>query len=112
MPLVTFSVRLDRSHESLLFEATETWSWLSCICTREQDAKGRQIVAQSIPKERSAAAAKRPAARYWREIGSKPVLCGCATRESREMKDEENEPSEPQTEPEVFSRPGALLSQR
>ena len=69
MPLVAFSVRLDRVDESLLYEAKDGSFWLSCTCTFEEDAKGRPIVAQSIPKERFAAGEKGPAVGTWREIG-------------------------------------------
>jgi hypothetical protein len=53
MPLVAFSVGLDRIDESPLFQAKDSSFWLSCVCTFEQDAKGRLIVAQSISKNAS-----------------------------------------------------------
>ena len=39
------------------------------MCTLDEDAKGRMVVAQSIPKERYAAGEKGPALGSWREIG-------------------------------------------
>ena len=39
------------------------------MCTLEEDAKGRMVVAQSVPKERYAAGEKGPAVGIWREIG-------------------------------------------
>ena len=72
MPLVAFSIRLDRIEESLLFEASNGSFWLSCVCTYEEDVKGRMIVAQSIPKERFAAGERGPAIGTWREIGGAP----------------------------------------
>jgi hypothetical protein len=70
MPLTVFSIRLDRIDESLLYEAKDGSFWLSCVCTFEEDAKGRLIVAQSIPKERFAAGEKGPQIGFWRELGS------------------------------------------
>ena len=63
MSLVAFSIRLDRIDESLLYEARDGSFWLSCVCTFDEDAKGRLIVAQSISKERFAAGGKRPSSR-------------------------------------------------
>ena len=71
MSLVAVSIRLDRIEESLLFEASDGSFWLSCVCTYEEDAKGRMVVAQSISKERYAAGEKGPALGTWREIGGK-----------------------------------------
>jgi hypothetical protein len=76
MPLVAFSVRLDRIEEPLLYH-NGSW-WLSGVCTFDEDYKGRMIVAQSISKERYAAGEKGPAIGTWREIGggSKPTAGG------------------------------------
>ena len=71
MPLVAFSVKLDKIDEALLFQAADGSYWLSCVCVFDTDAKGRTIVAQSIPKERYAAGEKGPPVGYWREIGGK-----------------------------------------
>ena len=71
MPLVAFSVCLDRIEENLLYQAPNGSWWLGCVCTFDTDNKGRTIVAQSIPKERYAAGAKGPQVGYWREIGGK-----------------------------------------
>ena len=72
MPLVAVSIRLDRIDESLLFEASDGSFWLSCVCTYEEDAKGRLIVAQSISKERYKAGERGPQVGHWREIGGQP----------------------------------------
>ena len=81
MPLVAISIKLDKIDEALLFRAADGSYWLSCVCVFETDAKGRAIVAQSIPKERYAAGEKGPPVGYWREIGgaSKPLQSGKAT---------------------------------
>ena len=71
MPLVAVSIKLDRIDEELLFQAADGSYWLSCVCVFDTDAKGRTIVAQSIPKERYAAGEKGPQVGYWREIGGK-----------------------------------------
>jgi hypothetical protein len=77
MPIVAFSIRLDRIEESLLYKAQDGSYWLSCVCTFEEDAKGRTIVAQSIPRERYAAGERGPAIGIWREIGqAKPLASG------------------------------------
>jgi hypothetical protein len=70
--MVAFSIRLDRIDESLLYEAKDGSFWLSCVCSYDEDAKGRTVVAQSISKERFAAGERGPAIGYWREIGNKP----------------------------------------
>ena len=70
MPLVAFSIRLDRIDETLLYQDKGGGWWLSCVCTPSEDSKGRLVVAQSIPKERFAAGEKGPQIGYWREIGS------------------------------------------
>jgi hypothetical protein len=67
--MVAFSIRLDRIDESLLYEAKDGSFWLSCVCTFEEDAKGRLIVAQSVPRERFAAGDRGPQVGHWREIG-------------------------------------------
>ena len=72
MALVAISIKLDRIDEGLLYKAQDGSYWLSCVCVFETDAKGRTIVAQSIPKERYAAGENRPQVGYWREIGGKP----------------------------------------
>ena len=69
MSLVAFSIKLGRIDESLLFQAADGSWWLSCICTHDEDSRGRKIVAQSISKERYAAGEKGPSVGYWREIG-------------------------------------------
>ena len=81
MPLVAISIKLDRVDEELLYQAADGSYWLSCVCVFDTDAKGRTIVAQSIPKERYAAGEKGPQVGYWREIGgaSKPLHSGKAT---------------------------------
>jgi hypothetical protein len=71
MSLTAFTVRLDRIDESLLYQAKDGSWWLSCVCTLEIDAKGRLIVAQSIPKERYQAGEKGPQVGTWREIGNR-----------------------------------------
>ena len=77
MSLVAVSIRLDRIEESLLFEASDGSFWLSCVCTYEEDAKGRLIVAQSISKERYKGGEKGPAIGIWREIGQpRPPVSG------------------------------------
>jgi hypothetical protein len=60
MPLIGISIKLERIDGGF---------WLSCVCTLDEDAKGRMIVAQSIPKERYAVGEKGPAVGTWREIG-------------------------------------------
>jgi hypothetical protein len=69
MPLTAISIKLDRIDESLLYQDKGGGWWLSCVCSLDEDAKGRMIVAQSIPKERYAAGEKGPALGTWREIG-------------------------------------------
>ena len=69
MALVAFSVKLDRIDESLLYQDKGGGWWLSAVCTLDVDAKGRIVVAQSIPKERYVAGEKGPAVGTWREIG-------------------------------------------
>ena len=69
MPLVAFAIKLERIDEELLYRDPGGGVWLSCVCTLDQDAKGRMVVAQSIPKERYAAGEKGPAIGSWREIG-------------------------------------------
>ena len=69
MPLVAFSIRLDRIDETLLYQDKGGGWWLSCVCLPAEDSKGRLVVAQSIPKERFAAGEKGPQIGYWREIG-------------------------------------------
>ena len=76
MPLVAFSLRLDRIEENLLYEAKDGSFWLSCICTFDEDAKGRLTVAQSVSKERFARGEKEPQIGYWRELGNKPRPAG------------------------------------
>jgi hypothetical protein len=71
VPLIAVSIKLDRIDEGLLYKAQDGSYWLSCVCVFETDAKGRTIVAQSIPKERYAAGEKGPPVGYWREIGGK-----------------------------------------
>ena len=61
MSLVAFSIKLDRIDESLLYQDKGGGRWLSAVCTLEEDAKGRMVVAQSIPKERWTAGEKGPA---------------------------------------------------
>jgi hypothetical protein len=72
MPLVAFSVCLDRIEENLLYQAPNGSWWLGCSCKFDTDGKGRTIVAQSISRERCAAVEKGPQVGYWREIGGKP----------------------------------------
>ena len=71
MPLIAVSIKLDRIDEGLLYKAQGGSYWLSCVCVFETDAKGRTIVAQSIPRDRYAAGEKGPQVGYWREIGGK-----------------------------------------
>jgi hypothetical protein len=68
--MVAFSIRLDRIDESLLYEAKDGSFWLSCVCSYDEDAKGRTVVAQSISKERFAAGERGPQVGHWREIGN------------------------------------------
>jgi DNA-binding cell septation regulator SpoVG len=72
MSLTALSIRLDRIDESLLFQDKHGRWWLNCICicTFEEDQKGRLTVAQSVPRERYAAGEKGPSLGTWREIGS------------------------------------------
>jgi hypothetical protein len=70
MPLVAFTIKLSRIDESLLYQDKGGGWWLSAVCSLDTDAKGRTIVAQSIPRERYAAGEKGPALGTWREIGS------------------------------------------
>ena len=70
--LVAISIKLDRIEEELLYQDKGGGWWLSAVCTFEEDAKGRTIVAQSIPRERFAAGERGPAIGTWREIGGKP----------------------------------------
>ena len=70
MPLIGISIKLERIDESLLYQDKGGGYWLSCVCSFDEDAKGRMVVAQSIPKERFAAGEKGPAIGSWREIGS------------------------------------------
>ena len=77
MPLVAFSVKLDRIDESLLYQDKGGGWWLSAVCTLERDSKGRTVVVQSIPKERYAAGERGLAVGTWREIGQpKPPSSG------------------------------------
>jgi hypothetical protein len=76
MPLVAFSIKLERIEESLLYQDKGGGWWVSCVCTLEEDAKGRMVVAQSIPKERYAAGEKGPAVGTWREIGGNNASSG------------------------------------
>jgi hypothetical protein len=69
MALTAFTIALHKIDESLLFQDSKGNWWLSCVCTLEQDDRGRNIVAQSVPKERYAAGEKGPAIGTWREIG-------------------------------------------
>ena len=69
MSLVAFSIKLDRIDGTLLYQDKGGNFWLSAVCTLEEDAKGRMVVAQSVPKERYAAGEKGPAVGIWREIG-------------------------------------------
>jgi hypothetical protein len=109
MPLTAFSIRLDRVNESLLFQAKDGSWWLSCVCTLEEDAKGRLIVAQSIPKERFAAHEKGPQVGYWREIGgAKPTQSGKKFDLSKYRKlQPEQQPAsgEPDTAQQSFAKP-------
>ena len=53
MPLVAFSIKLDRIDESLLYRYPGGGFWLSERSARSiWTPKGRMVVAQSIPKER------------------------------------------------------------
>ena len=73
MSLVAFTVKLERIDEGLLHQDPGGNFWLSGVCTLDQDAKGRMIVTQSIPKERYAAGERGPAIGTWRHISqSKP----------------------------------------
>ena len=58
MSLTAFTIKLERIDEELLYRDPGGGVWLSCICTLDTDAKGRHVVAQSIPKERYAAGEK------------------------------------------------------
>ena len=69
MPLIAFTIKLERIDEELLYHDPGGGVWLSCICTLDTDAKGRMVVAQSVPKERYAAGEKGPALGVWRELG-------------------------------------------
>ena len=60
MPLVAFSIKLDRIDESLLHRDPGGGFWLSGVCTLDLDAKGRMVVAKSIPQERWAPGEKGP----------------------------------------------------
>ena len=60
MPLVAFSIKLDRIDESLLYQDPGGGWWLSGICTLDTDARGRMVVAQSVAKERYAAGERGP----------------------------------------------------
>ena len=71
MPLVAFSVRLDKIDEGLLYKAADGSYWLSCVCVFETDAKNRTLVVQSIPPERYKAGERGPQVGHWREIGGK-----------------------------------------
>jgi hypothetical protein len=81
VPLVAISIKLDRIEEELLYQDNGGGWWLSAVCTFEEDAKGRTIVAQSIPRERFAAGERGPQVGYWREIGGAPEAF--AEREGR-----------------------------
>ena len=77
MSLVAFTIKLERIDEELLYRDPGGGAWLSCVCSLDQDAKGRLIVTQSLPKERYAAGEKGPAIGTWRKIGaSKPAQNG------------------------------------
>jgi hypothetical protein len=105
MPLTAFSIRLDRVDESLLYQAKDGSWWLSCVCTLDEDAKGRWIVAQSIPKERFAAGEKGPQVGYWREIdGAKPTQSGKGFDLSKYRKPEEPASGEPPPAEQSFVR--------
>jgi hypothetical protein len=114
VPLVAFSIRLDRIDESLLFEAKDGSSWLSCVCTYEEDTKGRLIVAQSIPKERFAAGEKGPHIGIWREIGtgnrksSEPVK----KFDLSKYKNNPAKPQQPQAEERLFPEDDAPQNDR
>jgi hypothetical protein len=58
MSLIAFTIKLARIDESLLYQNPGGNSRLSAVCTLDEDAKGRIVVAQSIPKERWAAGEK------------------------------------------------------
>ena len=73
MPLIAFSIKLDRIDETLLYQDPAGGWWLGGVCTLDTDQKGRMIVAQSISKERYAAGERGRPLGTWREIGaSKP----------------------------------------
>ena len=61
LSLVAFSIKLDRIDEKLLYQDKGGNYWLSCVCSLDEDAKGRMVVAQRIPKERRTAGEKGPA---------------------------------------------------
>ena len=67
--LTAFTIKLERIDEELLYRDPGGGVWLSCVCTLDTDAKGRMIVAQSIPKERYAAGEKGPTLGSWRDLG-------------------------------------------
>jgi hypothetical protein len=71
MSPTAFTIRLDRIDESLRYQVKAGQWWLSWICTLELDDRGRNVVAQSVPKERYAAGEKEPQLGTWREIGGK-----------------------------------------
>jgi hypothetical protein len=70
------SIKLVRIDEALLYQDKGGGYWLSCVCSFDEDAKGRMVVAQSIPKERYAAGEKGPAVGTWREIGGNNASSG------------------------------------
>ena len=79
MPLIGFTVRLDRIDEGLLFKAGDGSYWLSCVCLFETDAKGRTLVVQSIPRERYLNGERGEQVGYWREIAGGNHACGEAS---------------------------------
>jgi hypothetical protein len=69
MSLVAFSIKLDRIDETLLYQDKGGNFWLSAVCTLEEDAKGRKVVAQSVSKEAFAVGVRGPVLGPWRQIG-------------------------------------------
>lgn len=107
MALVAFSIRLDRIDESLLYQAKDGSFWLSAVCSLDQDAKGRMIVAQSVPKERFAAGEKGPAIGTWREIGaSKPTQSAKGTFDLSKYRQPQQDSPKPAEGPLHFAHAG------
>ena len=52
MPIVAFSIRLDRIEEELLYQDQGAPMVVTRVCAFETDAKKRMVVVQTIPRER------------------------------------------------------------